>query len=360
MRMFTEIHFPIEILPKELDNYLAKGWFRMGQMIFTCHVLCFRDHVYSTVWIRLALEDYSFKKSMRKLLLKNDKRFRTIIRKAIFDREKQKLYEGHKERFEGYIPNTLNESLFGMEEENLYDTYEVCVYEKDKLIAVSFFDLGSDSIASIMGLYDPDYGQFSLGIYTMLCEIQYGKEHDKKYYYPGYVVPDYKRFDYKLRVGEMDYYDVPTGEWKPIEELKKEVLPAEIMRGMLSLLQEALAEKGIFSKLLIYPFYDKDLFGYEEKEFLQSPLILNIQTPLNEKNELLFVKIDLVKKKFWLCKGGKVFNMLPVLMSSFVESFDKQKSFLDFILIEDTLAVNDVVSEMVEAVEFYIDPPNQE
>jgi len=357
--MFTEIHFPVEILPKELDNYLAKGWFRMGQMIFTCHVLCFRDQVYSTVWIRLEMEDYIFKKSARKLLLKNDKLFKTIIRKAIFDREKQKLYEGHKERFEGYIPNTLKESLFGMEEENLYDTYEVCVYEKDKLIAVSFFDIGSDSIASIMGLYDPDYSQFSLGIYTMLCEIEYGKEHDKKYYYPGYVVPDYKKFDYKLRVGKMDFYDVPSGSWKPIEELIKEVLPAETMRRMLSALQKALAEKRILSKLLIYPFYDKDLFGYEEKEFLQSPLILNIQTPVNEKNELLFAEIDLVKKKFRLCKGGKVFNMLPVLMSSFLESFDKRKSFLDFILIEKTLTVNNVVPEIVEAVELYINHSNE-
>ena len=353
MKMFTEIHFPIEILPKDLDNYLARGWFRMGQMIFTCHVLCFRDQVYSTVWIRLELENYSLKGSMRRLLTKNDKKYKTIVRKAIFDDEKQKLYEGHKKRFEGYIPNTLKESLFGMEEENLYNTYEVCVYEKDKLIAASFFDIGADSIASIMGLYDSDYAQDSLGIYTMLCEIQYGKEQGKKLYYPGYIVPGYKKFDYKLRVGRMDFYDVPSESWMPFEDLDNESLPAEKMRGMLSSLQKALAEKKIMSKRLIYSFYDKDLFGYEEKEFLQSPLILNIQSPVNKKNELLFVEVDLVKSKFRLCKGGKVFNMLPVLMSSFLESFDKTKSFLDFILIENTLASNASVLEMAEAIEFY-------
>jgi len=351
--MFTEIHFPIEILPKELDNYLARGWFRMGQMIFTCHVLCFKDQVYSTVWIRLELEDYFLKRSMRKLLTRNGKRFKTVIRKAVFDNEKQKLYEGHKERFEGYIPNTLRESLFGMEEANLYDTHEVCVYDNGKLIASSFFDIGSDSIASIMGLYDPEYAQYSLGIYTMLCEIQYGKDQNKKYYYPGYVVPGYKKFDYKLRVGLMDFYAVPSGEWRPFEKLNKETLPAETMRGMLSNLQKALTENQIQSRLLIYPFYDKDLFGYEEKEFLQSPLILNIVSAVNAKNELLFVEIDLVKKQFRLCKGGKVFNMLPVLMSSFLESFDKQRSFLDFILIEKALTSTNDVSEMVEAIDFY-------
>jgi arginine-tRNA-protein transferase len=187
----------------------------------------------------------------------------------------------------------------------------------------------------------------------MLCEIQYGIEHQKKYYYPGYVVPGYKKFDYKLRVGQMDFYDVPSESWMPFESLTKELLPAESMRIMLLKLQEALAEKQLFSVLLIYPFYDKDLFGYEEKEFLQSPLILNIQTSTNTKNELLFAEVDLVKKEYRLCKGGKVFNMLPVLMSSFLESFDKQKSFLDFILIERTLAESGSDSEIAEAVKFY-------
>ncbi len=356
--MFTEIHFPIEILPKELDNYLARGWFRMGQMIFTCHVLCFKDQVYSTVWIRLGLQGFTFKKSMRRLLTRNSNRFITIIRKAVFDREKQKLYEGHKERFEGYIPNTLKESLFGMEEENLYNTYEISVYDDDKLIAASFFDIGSNSIASIMGLYDPDYAQYSLGIYTMLCEVQYGMTQGKKYYYPGYIVPGYKKFDYKLRVGETDFYDVPSKRWKPITELNRQSLPAETMTQMLSELKEILEKKQISSKLLIYPFYDKDLFGYEEKEFLQSPLILNIQPAENTKNVLLFVVVDLVKRELRLCKGGKVFNMLPVLMSSFLASFDKEKSFLDFILIEKTLATNESISEIADAVEFYYQYPD--
>jgi hypothetical protein len=151
----------------------------------------------------------------------------------------------------------------------------------------------------------------------------------------------------------MDFYDLPSDTWKPFEELEKEILPAETMRGMLSKLRKALTEKQIASTQLIYPFYDKDLFGYEEKEFLQSPVILNIRTPGNRKNELLFVEIDLAKNSFRLCKGGKVFNMLPVLMSSFLESFDKQKSFLDFILIEETLAINSSVSEIADAVEFY-------
>ena len=31
------------------------------------------------------------------------------------------------------------------------------------------------------------------------------------YYYPGYVVPGYHRFDYKLKIGEVEFYD-PTSQ----------------------------------------------------------------------------------------------------------------------------------------------------
>ena len=34
----------------------------------------------------------------------------------------------------------------------VFDTREVCVYDGDRLIAVSYFDLGEQSMASLLGL----------------------------------------------------------------------------------------------------------------------------------------------------------------------------------------------------------------
>ena len=51
-----------------------------------------------------------------------------------------------------------------------------------------------------MNFYHPDYKKFSLGKYLMLIKIQYALQAEKKLYYPGYIVHNYPRFDYKLFV----------------------------------------------------------------------------------------------------------------------------------------------------------------
>ena len=127
--MFTEIHYP-EFLPhKKLDEYLDRGWFRMGQMIFTCRFLCFDGKLYTAVWTRLDLKEYAFRKSVRKIFNRNNKRFRIVIRKAIFDREKNDLYLIHRQRFGGFVSSNLRKSLFGDADYNIYDTWETCVYD---------------------------------------------------------------------------------------------------------------------------------------------------------------------------------------------------------------------------------------
>ncbi|MEM9992319.1 MAG: arginine-tRNA-protein transferase, partial [Bacteroidota bacterium] len=181
-----------------LDHYLAKGWYRMGQGIFTCHFLCFGERIYSAIWLRLSLKDYTFRKSLRKVIKRNQQ-FKTLIRPAQIDKQKEILYQRYRwYSFKGNISTSLQESLQDGGHTNIYNTYESCVYDGDKLVAVSFFDLGDNSIASILGMYDPDYAGYSLGFYTMLVEIQYGQAQQFDYYYPGYIVPGYERFDYKM------------------------------------------------------------------------------------------------------------------------------------------------------------------
>ena len=129
-----------------------------------------------------------------------------------------------------------------------------------------------------MGLYDPDYAQYSLGIYTMLCEIQYGIEQRKKYYYPGYVVPGYKKFDYKLRVGTMEFYDVPSESWKHYDELETANLPAEKLRGMLSALHKTLEEKADFQQNVDLPFLRQRPFWLRRKRVFT--IAINFKYPV--------------------------------------------------------------------------------
>ena len=118
----------------------------------------------------------------------------------------------HKDRFKGFIHPTLNEYLTSGFHRTVFDTREVCVYDGDKLVAVSYFDVGDRAMASLIGLQHPDYRKFGLGIYTMLKEVEFGRSAGLKWYYPGYVLDLPSDFDYKLELGEFEYY-TPTKRW---------------------------------------------------------------------------------------------------------------------------------------------------
>jgi len=89
--MFTDKYYPDRIAAESLDTYLEKGWYRMGQSIFTTHFLSFDRRFYSAIWIRLPLNNYVFSKRLRKLCRRNEELFRYEYGPMRLDEEKETL-----------------------------------------------------------------------------------------------------------------------------------------------------------------------------------------------------------------------------------------------------------------------------
>ncbi len=246
----------------------------MGQTIFTTWFLNIGKSFYSTLWLRLELEGFGFSKSNRKLMRKNDKLFRYEIKACNLDTEKVKLFDKYRVDFRGNIYSCLDQYLFDGQERNIFNTKEINVYHDDKLVAYSFFDLGKNSLTSIQGVYDPEYKQYSLGYYTMLLEIAYGLEHGYQYYYPGYVVPGYAHFDYKARIGDVDYFDVITENWLPYNNIEAGDIPLEILKSKMKALQVTFAEAGVDAHPIFYPYYEEPIISEWSERFLSHPLFL--------------------------------------------------------------------------------------
>ena len=219
--MFTEKHHLNFLSPKDLDNYLQRGWFRMVQTVFTCQFLFFENAIFSTIWIRRSLKALSFSKSQRKILKKNKAQFRFEFGPLELNREKEKLFHKYRKSFKGSTYLSLSSSLFEPFElaKVLFNSYECRVFDGDKLIALSIFDLGEKSVASIIGIYDPAYSKYSLGLFTMLLEMEFGRDTGFEHYYPGYIIPPNTRFNYKLRIGNSEFLDQESKQWLPIEQL---------------------------------------------------------------------------------------------------------------------------------------------
>jgi len=342
------------MVPEELDAYLARGWYRMGQTIFTTHFLCFNHQFFSAVWIRLSLEGYEFRKSLRKLIRNNQVEFHTEVRRAFIDSEKEQLYQKYKASFKGVLAPSLKDSLLDGEDFNIYDTMEVSVYKDKQLIATSFFDQGKDSVASIMGIYDPDYQKNSLGFYTMLMEISFCLKRGLPYYYPGYIVPGYPRFDYKLRIGEVDYYDLQTYKWQAFSQLNPQDIPLTKMRNKLGLLERTLDKKKAAIKVQYYPLFEANLFGFWRAQYFDYPIMLNC-LPNQSNHYFLLCVFDVHENAYILYQCAPFEDLHFYFNESYLKSFDPESYFTSLVIIDQVLEKEENLEVMAEKILEHID-----
>ncbi len=273
MNLYTEAVYPRDLKGEKLDYYLDTGYFRGGQMMYRSPFLLNEEGVFSTVRIRFPMAKHSYGKRIRKLMRKNGNLFKYEIHKASFSKEKDALYRQHRHRFGPFADEHVDEYI-NLEPHSIFDTYEVCIYNADnKLVGLSFFDVGNNSIASIIAVFDRNYAEYSLGLYSMLLEIEYGKSNGIAFYYPGYFTPAYPKFDYKLRVGQyLDYYDTDTQKWQNFDLFDPQKLPAEKLKTQLAAAEIVLTKFKIPYLRTTYPFYE--MWTDEQHPGLLSPLVL--------------------------------------------------------------------------------------
>ncbi len=274
--MFAQVHHPQALNPEDLDDYLALGWFRMGQTIFTTNFLTFNDHLYSAIWLRVILNDFKATKTQQKLLKQNAS-FRIEIKVASITSEKERLFENYKQGVSFEASPSLNNLLYGKFTHNIYNTHEITIYDGNNLIAVGFFDIGAKSAAGITSFYDPAYKKYSLGNYLMFLKMEYCKKLGLQYFYPGYFVPGYSFFDYKLKINNsnLQHWEINSQRWLSIASFSNHHSPIAVMRNKLDLLQTKLIKGKIDSMILRYVFYDANLFpDFIEAELFDFPLFL--------------------------------------------------------------------------------------
>lgn len=162
--------------------------------------------------LRIRLGDFRFSKNQRRILKKNCDLDVEIQPTQITD-ETHELFEKHKSRFKSGVPNSIYDFITYAANEPTKGS-EVAVRRNGKLLAASFFDVGEVSASSIYCIFDPDETSRSLGILTMLKEIEFGKENGKTFLYHGYAYEGESFYDYKKRFSALEYFDW-KGTWLP-------------------------------------------------------------------------------------------------------------------------------------------------
>ncbi len=188
----------------------------MQQQIFTCRYVHFAEVRYPVHWLRISLSAVTFGTKQNRLLRINNK-FSVTVKPLVITDELEALYDLYWYSLDFDAPYSVESCLLDGTGQTIFDTYVIEVRDEGQLIAAGIFDNGDRSIAGIMNFYHPDYRKQSLGKYLMLLKILYAQQQRKEYYYPGYLVGNYPKFDYKLFACESatQVYDEGSGQWLP-------------------------------------------------------------------------------------------------------------------------------------------------
>lgn len=227
------LHTPV-IRGEALDFYLSQGYYRMSQDLFTCRFLQIDDAYHSVHWLRLVLPKVHYGAEQKRLLRYNQ-RFSASIQRFELTDELEELYAAYRNSITFDAPETVESFLLAGSATNVFNTEVIEIRDGHRLIAAGIFDSGAHSMAGIMNFYHPDYRKHSLGKYLMLLKINHAISQYKTHYYPGYLVHNYPKFDYKLFpcLAATEVFDCLVGRWLPFSSEMINQHSANLMADLL-------------------------------------------------------------------------------------------------------------------------------
>ncbi len=208
-----EYFFARELRPAQMDYLWANGWRHFGEFFFRYSVIQKFTGYFHVTPLRIDLAQFTLTTSQKRVLKKNED-LTVEIRDAFIDENKEALFDRHKRRFTENVPKSIYDFIAPEPAATPCETKEVCLFQNQLLIGVSFLDVGAVATSSIYSIFEPTETKRSLGIYLILLSIAYSLQHGKQYYYPGYAYEEPSVYDYKKRFQGLEKYD--WQEWRPM------------------------------------------------------------------------------------------------------------------------------------------------
>lgn len=219
--MFPDINdyfYAVKVSPSFMDRLWAEGWRHFGALFFRYSRFIEGDKRLTIIPVRVNVSSFRLSKSQRRIYRKN-RDLDLKIQPVQIDETRERLFELHKTRFKTNPPSSLDVFLGGKIMPGFVcEMLEFSLWFNDKLIAASYLDIGSKATSSVYAMFDPAFSRRSLGIYTMLLEIEFSKNNGFNYYYHGYASLEPSVYDYKKCLSGLEYYDWKSEKWKTYEE----------------------------------------------------------------------------------------------------------------------------------------------
>ncbi|MCB0635524.1 MAG: arginine-tRNA-protein transferase, partial [Lewinella sp.] len=158
------------------------------------------------------------------------------------------------------------------------------------------------------------------------------------------------RFDYKLRIGPVEYLNLEHWRWMPYAELHAQDIPLERMRRQLLELQLILERNGHKARLLHYPLFEANLFGFWNAPYVDFPILLQC-LPHPKPSEITYHVIFDIRDNVYRWLRCTPFDDLQFYFNeSYTSAFDPDRFFMQLMVIDTVLAREETAEAMAETI----------
>ncbi|TPV95893.1 MAG: arginyltransferase [Myxococcales bacterium FL481] len=182
---------------QEFDQRLQSGDRRQGLLLY--RTACPGCNACEP--IRIDTREYQLSKTQRRIRRAGDKRFRVQVERPHFTPEKLALYNKHK----------VGRGLLGRSDpidragytaflvDSCADSYELQYFDGDRLVGVAIVDRSCNSLSAVYTYYDPQYNRDSVGVYSILRQLQLCLDWGLRHLYLGLYIEQCESMAYKAR-----------------------------------------------------------------------------------------------------------------------------------------------------------------
>jgi arginyl-tRNA--protein-N-Asp/Glu arginylyltransferase len=163
--------------------------------------------------IRLDIQSFEPSKTQRRIFKRGESELRVEIGDLSLSSEKVALYNKHKVGRELMGEgDPIDESGYGaFLVDSCTESFEIRYLLGDHLIGVAIVDRGTDALSAVYTYFDPEFGPFSPGVYSIMKQLDLCKQWGLRWLYLGLYVRGCSSMEYKAKY--LPHERLRDGKW---------------------------------------------------------------------------------------------------------------------------------------------------
>jgi len=195
-----ESRIMLDVTPTELDTLLVHGWRRFGPTYFRPRC----SPCQACVSLRIPVDTFVPTRSQKRAYKKcGGIQVRVGVPRVTSER--MALYHAwhaSRERVRGWNEDQLDEEQYALQFCFPHPSArELAYHDGDRLIGVGIVDETPTALSSVYFYFDPAYARLSLGVASVLFEVEHARRRGRSHLYLGYRVRECPSLQYKGTFG---------------------------------------------------------------------------------------------------------------------------------------------------------------